>query len=139
MFDPLSLVSNSRFHRRVTFDTACGSLTVSFAEIGSVTGPTLLFLPGMFASRYSCFHLHALAESAGLRLLVVDRPGMGASTDVPLNQRVTSWVDLVPRLLAHLDIARVNLVSHSAGTVFLLNTLAQCRELVNPEVFLLGD
>lgn len=139
MSDPLSLVSNSRFHRRVTFDTACGSLTVSFAEIGSVTGPALLFLPGMFASRYTIIPLHALAERAGVRLLVVDRPGMGASTDVPLNHRVASWVDLVPRLLAHLGIARVNLVAHSAGTVFLLNTLAQYRELVNPEVFLLGD
>ncbi|KAJ5677519.1 uncharacterized protein N7477_003152 [Penicillium maclennaniae] len=138
MSDPLALISNSCFHRRVTFDIACGSLTVSFAEVGCATGPALLFLPGMFASRYVGIPLHALAERAGVRLLVVDRAGMGASTDVPLHQRVSTWVELVPRLLAHLGIARVNLVAHSAGTVFLLNTWAQCRELLNPEVFLLA-
>ncbi|KAJ5122791.1 hypothetical protein N7448_003923 [Penicillium atrosanguineum] len=138
MSDPLGLISNSRFHRRATFDTACGSLAVSFAEIGCVTGPALLFLPGMFASRYVGIHLHALAERAGVRLLVVDRPGMGASTDVPLSQRVSTWVDLVPRLLAYLGIARVNLVAHSAGTVFLLNIWAQCRELLNPDIFFLA-
>jgi pimeloyl-ACP methyl ester carboxylesterase len=138
MSDPLSLISSTRFHRRVSLDTACGPLTVSFAEIGCVTGPALLFLPGMFASRYVGIPLHALAERASVRLLVVDRPGMGASTDVPLNQRIATWVDLLPRLLAYLGIARVNLVAHSAGTMYLLNTWAQCRELVEPEITVLG-
>lgn len=138
MSDSLSLISSTRFHRRVTLDTVCGPLTVSFAEIGCVKGPALLFLPGMFASRYLGIPLHAIAERAGVRLLVVDRPGMGASTDVPLNQRIATWVDLLPRLLAYLDIARVSLVAHSAGTIYLLNTWAQCRELVNPDITLLG-
>lgn len=138
MSDPLSLISSTRFHRRVTLDTAYGALTVSFAEIGCVTGPALLFLPGMFASRYVGIPLHALAERAGVRLLVVDRPGMGASTDVPLKQRIATWVDLLPRLLAYLGIARVKLVAHSAGTMYLLNTWAQCRGLVEPEITVLG-
>lgn len=138
MSDPLSLISSNRFHRRVTLDTANGSLTVSFADIGSVTGPVLLFLPGMFASRYAGIPLHGLAERAGVRLLVVDRPGMGASTDVPLNKRIATWVDLLPRLLAYLGIARVNLVAHSNGTMYLLNTWAQCRELVESRIAVIG-
>ncbi|KAF4263221.1 hypothetical protein KXV89_000350 [Aspergillus fumigatus] len=138
MSDPLGLISSKCFHRRVILDTAYGPLTISFADIGGTTGPALLFLPGMFASRYLSIPMHVIAERAGVRLLVVDRPGMGASTNVPLAQRIAIWVDMLPRLLAHLGIPRVNVVSHSAGTIYLLNTWAQCRELVGPVVAFLA-
>jgi pimeloyl-ACP methyl ester carboxylesterase len=138
MSDPLSLVSSKCFHRRVTLDTAYGPLAITFADIGCTTGPVLLFLPGMFASRYLSIPMHVIAERAGVRLLVVDRPGMGASTDVPLTQRIAVWVDMLPRLLAHLGIPRVSLVSHSAGTIYLLNTWAHCREIVSPKIAFLG-
>lgn len=82
--------------------------------------------------------MHIMAERAGVRLLVVDRPGMGASTDVPLAQRVAVWVDMLPRLLVHLGITRVSLVSHSAGTIYLLNTWAKCREVISPVITFLS-
>lgn len=66
---------------------------------------------------------------------------MGNSTDVPLSQRVSVWIETVPRLLAHLGIQHVALASHSAGTIYLLNTLYQCREILHPDqpvVTLLG-
>ncbi|KAI9039374.1 uncharacterized protein KD926_009517 [Aspergillus affinis] len=58
---------------------------------------------------------------------------MGASTSVPLERRVPVWIDLVPRLLAHLNIPHVALASHSAGMIYLLNTLYHCREILHPE------
>lgn len=58
---------------------------------------------------------------------------MGHSTDVPLRQRVDVWIELVPRLLAHLQIEHVTLAAHSAGTIFLLNTLARCRNILHPD------
>jgi pimeloyl-ACP methyl ester carboxylesterase len=93
----------------------------------------------MFGSRYLSIPMHVIAERAGVRLLVVDRPGMGASTDVPLSQRIAVWVDMLPRLLAHLGIPRVSLVSHSAGTIYLLNTWAHCREIMSPVITFLGN
>lgn len=138
MSDALTLISSKNFHRRVVLDTAYGPLAVTFADIGCATGPALLFIPGMFASRYLGIPMHVIAERAGVRLLVVDRPGMGASTDVPLSQRVAIWVDMLPRLLAHLGIPCVSLVSHSAGTIYLLNTWAYCREVVRPVITFLG-
>lgn len=66
---------------------------------------------------------------------------MGRSTDVPLDQRISIWVELVPSLLQHLGIRHVSLVSHSAGTMYLLNTLYHCRSLLHPDrpfVALLG-
>lgn len=82
--------------------------------------------------------MHVMAERAGVRMIVVDRPGMGGSTDVPLAKRFEVWVDLVPRLLAHLEIQRVSLASHSSGTMYLFNTWAKCRDFVNPVILLLG-
>lgn len=58
---------------------------------------------------------------------------MGHSTNVALHQRVSVWVELVPRLLAHLNIEHVSLVSHSNGTIYLLNTLYHCRGILHPE------
>ncbi|KAJ6164425.1 hypothetical protein N7470_003097 [Penicillium chermesinum] len=138
MSDPLSVVSKSCFHRRVILDTANGPLSVSYADIGSAEGPVLLFIPGMFASRYGSLSIHAIAEQVGVRLLVVDRFGMGATSNVPLPKRIAAWVDLFPRFLAHLGIPRVTLVSHSAGTIYLFNTLALCREFVHPQVFVIA-
>ncbi|KAJ5157258.1 uncharacterized protein N7482_008358 [Penicillium canariense] len=132
MSDPYHHISKSCFHRRINVDTAYGPLNITFADIGCEKGPAILFMPGMFASRYLGIPLHVIAERAGVRLLVIDRPGMGASTDVPLAERVAAWTDMLPLFLAYLGISRVSLVSHSAGTIYLLNTWAQCRDYINP-------
>ncbi|KAJ5374204.1 hypothetical protein N7517_006210 [Penicillium concentricum] len=134
-----SFVSNSRFHRSLIIEsTTHGPLNVTYGEYGRVpnengTTPTLLFMPGMFSSRYIGICLHAIAEKWGVRVLVVDRPGMGNFTEVPLAQRVSAWIETVPRLLAHLGIQHVSLASHSAGTIYLLNTLYHCRDILYPE------
>lgn len=39
----------------------------------------------------------------------------------------------MPLLLAHLDIKHVALVSHSAGTIYLLNTLHHHRDILHPD------
>ncbi|KAH6871613.1 hypothetical protein B0T10DRAFT_500399 [Thelonectria olida] len=141
--DALRYVSDPRFHRTFTLPASSGhhdDLIVSYADLGRAPDPdgtapappTVLFMPGMFASRYLGVAMHVVAEKLGVRVLVVDRPGMGKSTDVPLDKRVSTWVELVPRLLQHLGIPHVALASHSAGTVFLLNTLSQCRDVLHP-------
>ncbi|KAJ5591695.1 uncharacterized protein N7459_002064 [Penicillium hispanicum] len=110
------------------------SSTLHSPTLDAKMAPYFFFMPGMFASRYLGIPLHAIAERAGVRLLVVDRPGMGASTDVPLAQRVAVWTDMLPRFLESLKIPRVSLVAHSAGTIYLLNTWAYCREYINPGI-----
>ncbi|KAE8392932.1 Alpha/Beta hydrolase protein [Aspergillus alliaceus] len=136
----LHYISHPRFHRRFTLPATADhdTLTVTYADIGStpdppnLNPPTILFMPGMFASRYTGALIHAIAEKLGVRVLVVDRPGMGDSTDVPLDQRLPIWLELVPRLLTHLGIEHVALVSHSLGTIYLLNTLFYCRQYLHP-------
>ncbi|CAG8078476.1 unnamed protein product [Penicillium salamii] len=135
-----SFISNPRFHRSFNIEATAthGPLDVTFAEYGkeatdSETVPTILMMPGMFSSRYLGVCLHAIAEKQGVRMLVVDRPGMGGTTDVPLTERISVWVEIVPLLLAHLGIQHVALASHSAGTFYLLNTLWSCRDILDPQ------
>jgi hypothetical protein len=59
------------------------------------------------------------------------RPGMGGSTPVELEKRMSIWLETVPLLLARLDIKRVALASHSAGTLYLLNTLYHYPHLMS--------
>lgn len=69
------------------------------------------------------------------------RPGFGGSTPVPASRRMQVWLETVPLLLEKLDVKHVSLVCHSAGTVFLLNTLLQHRKILDPKapyVALLG-
>lgn len=52
---------------------------------------------------------------------------MGGSTPVPLAIRMETWLEIVPELLKHLGIKHVHLMAHSAGTMYLLNTLQALR------------
>ena len=75
-----SYVSNSRFHRCFTIEPTSthGPLNVTYGEYGrepdkNGATPTLMFLPGMLASRYIGICPHKIAEKWGVRVLVVDR------------------------------------------------------------------
>ncbi|KAL7929317.1 Alpha/Beta hydrolase protein [Trichoderma chlorosporum] len=139
----LSYFSNLRFNQEFIIPRTVDhdAITVSYADVGfqpesqtaSRSTPTVLFIPGMFGSRYIGAVLDPVARKFGVRVLVVDRPGMGRSTGVPLPQRLSTWIQLVPLLLAHLDIGHVALVAHSAGTMYLLNTLHHYRSMLHPE------
>lgn len=46
---------------------------------------------------------------------------------------MSTWIELVPALLEHLSIKHVALVSHSAGALYLMNTLFRHRNVLHPE------
>ncbi|KAL7972197.1 Alpha/Beta hydrolase protein [Trichoderma sp. SZMC 28014] len=138
----LSYLSDPRFSQELTLPATADSpaLTVSYADVGftpepadSRSTPTMLFIPGMFGSRYISSIFDPIARKLGVRVLVADRPGMGHSTEVPFATRISTWIRTVPLLLAHLDIKHVALVSHSAGTIYLLNTLHHHRDILHPD------
>jgi hypothetical protein len=80
----LQYIANDRFHQHFTLPATAdhGALTVSYADVGHAgpeapglhpQPPTIIFLPGMFASRYLGIPLHEVAKNLGVRMLVVDR------------------------------------------------------------------
>lgn len=77
-------LAHDRFHRRFALPATDdhGELQVSYADVGctpehpghaSQKCPTILFIPGMFASRYLSVSMHTIAEKLGVRVLMVDR------------------------------------------------------------------
>lgn len=81
--EALSYIAHERFHRRFALPETAdhGELAVSYADVGRMPEasgagsghPTILFMPGMFASRYLGVSLHEIADKLGVRVLIVDR------------------------------------------------------------------
>lgn len=66
---------------------------------------------------------------------------MGGSTPVSLDIRMQVWLETVPALLRKVNVQHVSIVTHSAGGVYTLNTLAKLRSVLDPKapyVALLG-
>lgn len=61
-----------------------------------------------------------------------DRPGFGGSTPVPVEKRVSTWLEIVPAVLEYLGVRHVAVVSHSAGTIYAINTAVHLSRLLHP-------
>lgn len=110
---------------RVTY-----SLTSNFADAQL---PVVLFCGPLFGSRYVSIVFDHLATTTGVRVICVDRPGMGGSTRIPLKLRIRVWLETVPALLERLQVQHVSLMSHSAGTLYALNTLHHLPHILDPK------
>jgi pimeloyl-ACP methyl ester carboxylesterase len=86
----------------------------------------------MFGGRYQAFANDDLCKKYRVRFLAIDRPGIGGTDSVNLNQRVATWLDMVPALLGHVGVKHVHLAAHSAGSIFVLNTILHQRHLLHP-------
>ena len=58
---------------------------------------------------------------------------MGGSTPVPQKIRIQVWLETVPVLLRILNVEKVSILSHSAGTLYALNTIYHLRDILDPE------
>jgi hypothetical protein len=110
-------------------------LRVSYSDVGASEpdAPVLLWASGMFGGRFTGVELMDLAKYHGIRLISIDRPGIGGSDAVPINQRIATWLNIVPALLEHLNIKHVSLGCHSAGTIFVMSTITHLRHILHPE------
>lgn len=110
-------------------------LRFSYSDVGSSDSdaPVLLWASGMFGGRFTGIELVDLANAHGIRLISIDRPGIGGSEAVPIIQRVSTWLEVIPALLKHLGIKYVSLGCHSAGTIYILSTVLYLRHILHPE------
>ncbi|KIW31066.1 uncharacterized protein PV07_02749 [Cladophialophora immunda] len=93
----------------------------------------VFFIGGLLGGRYPLCRSANIARRLKIRIISMDRPGLGGSTRVPLDQRVAVQVAAVPALLNHLGIRHVTLASHSGGGPYLLATLLAHRGLLHPK------
>ncbi|KIV77101.1 hypothetical protein PV11_08933 [Exophiala sideris] len=106
---------------------------IAEAEPNSNREPcVVLFIGGLMGGRYTLCRIANIARRSKVRIITIDRPGMGGSTPVHLEHRLAVHLATIPALLSHLHIKHVTLASHSGGAPYLLQTLLMHRNLLHP-------
>ncbi|KAI4740458.1 hypothetical protein E4T50_09105 [Aureobasidium sp. EXF-12298] len=136
--DAITFCSNLHFHQSIYIpaSTSHPKLRVTFSTTTNSNDenlPVVLFCHPMGAARYMIYGFENLAKKVGVRVVIIDRPGFGGSTAVPVEERVSTWLEAVPVVLKYLGVRHVAVVSHSAGTVYAINTVVHLSHLLHPQ------
>jgi pimeloyl-ACP methyl ester carboxylesterase len=103
---------------------------LSFAEYGSHTGPAIVWMHGTPGARRQIpLDARAYAEEHGLRIIGIDRPGIGSSTPY-LYPDVLDWTRDLAVLLDALGIDDVRVIGLSGGGPYALAAGAGLPERV---------
>ncbi|KAJ9130133.1 hypothetical protein NKR23_g12336 [Pleurostoma richardsiae] len=86
----------------------------------------------MLGGRYLAALVDCLGKKHGLRIVAVDRPGKGGSTNVKANQRIKVWLETVPVLMRQLKTDHVSIVAHCCGVIYALNTVYAMPQILLP-------
>ncbi|CAG8528818.1 11471_t:CDS:2 [Ambispora gerdemannii] len=126
---------------------------LSFSEVGDRNGfPVFVFL-GMGCVRYFIAFFDDLASSYGLRLICPDRPGVGLSDNVKVEeQQVLKWpvtlddihtekilvrlVEVIEELCDIMSINKFFIMAHSAGAPYALACALKMPERLQGTVYL---
>ncbi|KAK0648581.1 hypothetical protein B0T16DRAFT_456048 [Cercophora newfieldiana] len=135
-----TFLSHPQFHRTFTVNPTPENgfttpFTVKYADFGDTSSSNvLLFFGPLMGSRFIQTPKHALALRQHIRIIDVDRPGMGGSDPAPAGERLRIWRVVIPSLLAHLSIPYVSVAAHSGGTIYALDFAVSHPELLFPPV-----
>ncbi len=96
-----------------------GGRTLGYAEYGNPDGQPIFYFHGHPGSRYEAGFLTEQAERLGVRLIGVDRPGMGLSS-YQERRKIVDWPEDVTALADCLHIDRFSVIGYSAGGPYAL-------------------
>jgi len=102
---------------------------LGYAEAGDLNGIPLFLFHGLNSSRLEVNIVHEKMEKRGIRLIGIDRPGMGLST-FQENRTVLDFVDDVVALADALHIDKFSIMGVSAGTAYALACLHKIPERI---------
>lgn len=111
-----------------SFVTVADGRRVAWSELGDTTGTPVLWCHGGLSSRTDA-HLVPDAALAGVRLVTVDRPGLGESSRQK-GHTVGDWAGDARTVVDALGIDRFDVVGWSAGGPFALALAAALPERV---------
>ncbi|KAG9192867.1 hypothetical protein G6011_11601 [Alternaria panax] len=135
----LEFICDLRFHRSFVLPARPEAnrpnpYHVSYSDFGDAHSKSVVvFCGGLFGQRLSYTPLDQLAKAHHVRIIHPDRPGVGGSDAVEPEKRVQTWLEMVPELLAHLNIDHVSIACHSGGDIYLMNFILAYPHLLNPE------
>ncbi|KAJ9628033.1 hypothetical protein H2203_003254 [Taxawa tesnikishii (nom. ined.)] len=129
---------NPRLSRAVRHPTS--GRIISFSDVGDPDGAAVIVCVGMGLTRYVAAFYDELAITLHLRLITLDRPGVGGSDPYPEGDRSgpLSWPDDVSTVCNHLGISHFSVLAHSAGAIYALATALILPHCVRGKVHLLA-
>ncbi|KAG8694238.1 hypothetical protein FRC08_008610, partial [Ceratobasidium sp. 394] len=139
-FEMAQYLRSPRLTRLLTLRRpANAGLTVSLADVGSLTGRPVIVYLGLGCVRYLVALYDEMAEALNLRLICVDRWGLGRTTDVPTERRgLLEWAGVVEEVADTLGLGRYSVLAHSAGAPYALASSLKAGERLFGSVHLLA-
>ncbi|EME87431.1 uncharacterized protein MYCFIDRAFT_85685 [Pseudocercospora fijiensis CIRAD86] len=134
----IEYLSAPRLNRKVKHPLT--GRTIAFSEIGDPEGAAVFVCVGMGLTRYVTAFYDELAMTLRLRLITLDRPGVGGSEPYPPNDKTgpLGWPEDVLAICQHLGIVKFSILAHSAGAIYALATALILPHLVRGKVHLLA-
>ena len=96
-----------------------GANTLGYAEFGRPGDPPIFYFHGGMSSRLDIAFAETLCRPLNIRLIAVDRPGIGLSSPV-LGYSVIEYARMIGELADALDIGRFGVLGWSAGGAYAL-------------------
>ncbi|KAJ7293313.1 hypothetical protein C8J57DRAFT_1111657 [Mycena rebaudengoi] len=114
-------------------------LDVSLSDLGSPTGfPVLVFL-GLGCVRHIMGLYDDMAQCLGLRLITIDRWGLGRTAGRSKSAKgIMQWAAVVEEVLDLLQITECSVMAHSAGTPYALSFANMLPDRIRGEICLLA-
>nr|XP_031862655.1 uncharacterized protein CI109_001666 [Kwoniella shandongensis]KAA5529727.1 hypothetical protein CI109_001666 [Kwoniella shandongensis] len=116
-------------------------LRVSLAEVGNLTTghPVILFL-GLGCVRYLVALFDDIARAFNLRLICIDRWGIGKTDQIPQEKKdVKAWAEVVEQVLKEIGVrGDLSILAHSAGAPFALAFALRMEERIRGKIHLLA-
>jgi len=113
--------------------------TITFSEVGDPEGFVVICCVGMGVTRYISSFYDDIAKAQKLRIITLDRPGVGETTSMPEERNTPlAWVDDVAVICSSLGIEKFSLLAHSAGAIYALATALKMPQYVRGRIHLLA-
>lgn len=110
---------------------------LGFAEYGINNGFPLLFFHGLPGSRLEAGKLHAAAFKLDLRLIGIDRPGMGLSSPQK-NRTILDWPNDIKEFATAFNFKTFSIIGHSGGAPYIAACAYRIPELLHKAVLISG-
>ena len=111
--------------------------TIGLAEYGAIHGKPVFYFHGFPGSRIEIAHYDEAAKFMGLRIISLDRPGMGLSS-FDTQRTILSWVDDVVTVADKLNINKFSVLGHSGGAPFVVACAYKIPDRINSAVIVSG-
>lgn len=120
-----------------TYITLKDGRSLGYAEYGFSNGFPILFFHGLPGSRFEAEKLHAAALKLQVRLIGLDRPGMGLSSHQK-NRIILDWPNDISEFATSLNLKKFSIVGHSGGAPYVAACAYRIPEKLHKAVIVSG-